>query len=1053
MLFSKKQAHRNILAVTFTNKACEEMKSRIVEDMYKITQNKGDDRINEIIEFTKLPKAKILKQAEQIFQDILHDYSFFSVSTIDSFFQKIVRNFTRETGIQYNYEIELDKTSIVNKAVDDMLERSENDKELKKDIIALVEQNMDASAKWDFRSNLKKFMKDVIESDYRNYQEEYNTLFSDKKELSKFKKDLKDIQSSFIADLTLFETQMSSVLQKYNLSIEDFSGGTTRSVINKLLQTSSKTDDNSIKLETHFNNYDILEKWLTKANIDKEPLLTATMQLIAIAEKLKSYFEKNSKDYFTAKTIGKQLNYTALIDKALQIIRENLHESKKFLISEVPVFLAEIANQNSSSFIYEKTGTFYESYLIDEFQDTSRLQWDSFKPLLSDSLASSDDTKLNIIVGDLKQSIYSWRGGDWRLLATDVKKEFANYIEEIPLEDNWRSGENIVNFNNNFFKSSSAVLQDSIISKIPKHLHSTTGELISKSIYNNITQKKQKNFESFTEVNLYESGKHSDIKVRKQIVLNMIKQIEDLQLNNHQPGEIMILVRKNSEGSFIAEEIIKYAQSIQAKTGVNYDVISSDALFISSNKAIQLVISCLKYLTNKNNLLAFTEAAYLYYLQTNIFTSQDIQFNKEDFNIKLKNLLVEIEESYKFKLLHEIIDTIVLKLELNKYKENIPFLNSFRDLVHEFGLTNTSTSEYFLEYWEEKGNQQNLKIPENQNAINIISIHKSKGLAADFAFIPFCNWTFQSNFSDIEWVRSNIKPFDKLPIWPVNSSAQLVKTHFADQYYQKSFNEIIESFNMMYVAFTRARKGLYISAELTIDKNLKHVGTLLEKSMENIYLSQENKLVLAENDGFRTYSYGTITPRTKEDISHNYINNYDIFIPDKHIKIRPFYEKDKVDSNTTNHIKEGIIYHKLFENIIHINDCDKAVSNLLYQGDIELEIADKLKTNIKNILNKDFIKSWFNGSYKITNEAEIVSKDGQLRRPDRIMEKDNEVIIVDYKFGNLEKSQYIRQTKEYGNLLLDMGYKNIKTYIWFVLMDYLLEVDIKTGSTKKIILE
>jgi ATP-dependent exoDNAse (exonuclease V) beta subunit len=292
MLFSKKQAHRNILAITFTNKACEEMKVRIVEEMHKVASNHPDSRIDEIAAFTKLPKASILNQAKHIFKDILHDYSFFSVSTIDSFFQKIVRNFTRETGIQYNYEIELDKESIVNQAVDDMLELSTNDKSLKKNIINLVQQNIDNSKKWDFRKDLKSFIKNVIESDYRMYEEAYNEFFSSKEQKTAFLKELNTIEKSFLNQIESYCIEMKDIMLKHGVELGAFSGGAGRSIPSRLLKTHDKTKDSALDIDAHFNNYDTIEKWLKKADLEKEPLKTCTLQLISTTEKLKEYYLK-----------------------------------------------------------------------------------------------------------------------------------------------------------------------------------------------------------------------------------------------------------------------------------------------------------------------------------------------------------------------------------------------------------------------------------------------------------------------------------------------------------------------------------------------------------------------------------------------------------------------------------------------------------------------------------------------------------------------------------------------------------------------------------------
>ncbi len=1041
LLFAKKQAHRNILAVTFTNKACDEMKSRIVEEMHKITQSEhSGERVQEIKQFTNLPESKIIEISKDIFKDILHDYSFFSVSTIDSFFQKIVRNFTRETGIQYNYEIELDKDQIINKGVDDLISLCEEDKSLKNDIIQLVEQNINESVKWDFRRKLKGFIKTVLESDFRLYEEEYKEFFAGKESLDKFKKSLLSIENSFINKIEDYCAQMQTVLTNNNLSIEDFSRGKT-SIVNRLLHTIDKIIIN--KMDTHFNNIDDISKWLKKADIDKEPLHSATLQLIEISKQLEEYYITNLIDYNTVRIIKGQLNYAALIDKALQVIHQNLYESGKFLISEIPVFLSEIANQNSSSFIYEKTGSYFENYLIDEFQDTSRIQWDSFKPLLSESLSTGDDKQINILVGDLKQSIYSWRGGDWRLLATDVKKEFGNFSHDINLLDNWRSGESIVKFNNDFFREAAKILEQAVISETPAELQAETGELITTSIYSKIDQKVQKDYNSLVQIDIFKESENTV----ELTIQNLIKNIEDLQEKNYEPGDMMILVRSHKEGSLIANEIIKYSQSDKAKPGITYDVISSEALYISSNKAVRLIISCLKYLADNRNELAFTEAAYSYYVYSNLKDETEIIFNKDEYTKHLSKKLEPAKEKYNYTLLHELTDTLILTLGLNKIEENIPFLNSLRDLIHDFSQNNTPEVNGFLEFWEENGEKQNLRIPEKQNAINIITVHKSKGLAADIVFVPFCNWPLY-RLNNTIWVNSDIEPYNTLPVWPANFDSKLAKSHFSRNYYLDKFRQTIEAFNMMYVAFTRAKKALFISGGEKVKKD--SVMNTFKAGIEIISSVNGSTWKTKEDEIKTTYFDGSISPVDKKNSDTDYIKTYDIFIPDKQIKIKPFFEKEKHESSSADHILEGIILHKIFENIISYSDIDDALSKLSNSGVISQDSVTDYKNKILETINHTFIQSWFDGTYRVSNEMEIADTGGFIRRPDRIMENDNEIIIVDYKFGDTEQSKYVKQTAKYANLLRKMGYQNIKTYIWFVLHNYLLEVNEKSLTTRKI---
>ncbi|MCK9322214.1 MAG: hypothetical protein M0P32_09455, partial [Bacteroidales bacterium] len=388
---------------------------------------------------------------------------------------------------------------------------------------------------------------------------------------------------------------------------------------------------------------------------------------------------------------------------------------------------------------------------------------------------------------------------------------------------------------------------------------------------------------------------------------------------------------------------------------------------------------------------------------------------------------------------------------LNKSEENVPFLNSFRDLLHDFSQNNHAEVNKFLEYWEEKGKNQNLRIPEKQNAINIITIHKAKGLDANFVFIPFTDWGLVK-YNNTVWVKPEVHPFNVLPAWPANFDSKLANSIFEKDYYDFKFKQIIESFNMLYVAFTRARIGLFISAGQKACSTNSSVASILNNGIDKLITNSTIEFDITSSDELTTYKCGNIPNTVKTESEQNYIKSYDVFIPDKQIKIKPFYEKDAHESNTDSNIIEGIKMHKIYENINLASDLDKALLKLSSTGIISTDEVNNYKLKIKKTLNYNFIKPWFDGTYKIYNEAEILSSEGKIRRPDRIMEKDNELIIIDYKFGDIEKQQYIKQTQNYAQLLSELGYQNIKTYIWFVMHDYLIEVNAENDKTEKIIL-
>ncbi|MDR2836266.1 MAG: UvrD-helicase domain-containing protein [Bacteroidales bacterium] len=1036
LLFSKDNAYKNILAVTFTNKATQEMKERIILKLNKIKNQEAEAEKIAIKQNRTI--VEIQKQAEKLLTEIIHNYSFFNISTIDSFFQKIIRSFTREIGLNYNYEVELDTEIIIDKAIDIIIENAESDQILKQGLLNLIEQNIDESSKWNFKNKLREFLKFIVKSDYRTYEKFYKDFFSDTNNIKNLKSNLNNILNSLKIICDSFSENIKSICQKHNVSRDNFSYN-GRS-LQKFLDTEIRSQDNKFSINDHFKYCDNSEKslaqWYNKSA--KSEVIFATYEILDLAHEFKISFEKKYKACKTAKIILKQLPYATLINQSLEIIKNFLSEKGKFLISDVPAFLSEIASQNSSSFIYEKTGSFFENYLIDEFQDTSRMQYDSLKPLLEESLANNEKA---ILVGDMKQAVYEWRGGDWDILANSIEKDFEYFFEKISLPYNFRSGETIVNFNNSFFSKAKNVFQNNFKDKLSEDVLKKIDYIYSdviQQINKNSFDQKTNSIVNISIIKPEENEKILRKKFEEKSIALLIKQIEDLQIKGYYPNDMMILVRTNNEGALIAENFLRYAQSKNAKSGISYDVISSTSLFISSNKAIQLIISCLKYLNDNKNNLAFIETAYINYIKD--FTKdENIVFNKSEYENKLKSF--EINDFSNQFVLHDYIENIIKFFSLHTNQNNISFLISFRDIIHEFEQKNLATLSDFLEYWEEAGSNKNIKTPENQNAINIVTIHKSKGLAGKFVFIPFCDWNFERNDAELKFLKSeNIEPFNSLPIWPVSFS-NLEDTYFEEEFYKLKFKKIIEQFNAMYVAFTRAKKGLFINV---FDKGLISAGKIFSETFNGEIVKNLNFIENSDNNWIN-YVSGNIDENTIENIQdNNIVSSYSLNIFPKQLKISSFvYRQDSNDTRTTSIIK-GNKYHKIFEKIRSINDIDFAINYALHNGIISNNETENLKNEISDLLNKNLIKNWFNNSYKVYNEIELLNSNSQIYRPDRLMLNENETIIIDYKFGEKEEKKYINQVKNYSNLLQQMDYKNIKTYLWFVFENFLLSVNNET---------
>ena len=1059
-------SYRNILAVTFTNKACEEMKSRIVNNLFQIysvnsmppdKKEKIYDIVSSISKRTGLGHDEIIGRSEFFFKSIIHDYSFFSVFTIDSFFQKIVRNLTYELGIQQNYELELDTNLIILQLVDDLMLRAESDKQLGDLVGSLIEANIAKDNKWSPKSMLYNFFKQAVDADFKEVCFDVDAYESEK--------------SILILDYCRAFRNCIDKVRKYietnNLTEEDFSASTSWNY--KKLKKFLKDDC------TESEYCDIIFKDYKKGMFNEGKWFTGNANP-DISSELDSIISGLDDDRYpefcTAYILKKNANLMRLLGVSMDLLRESLDRESIFLLSEIPSFLSQLIVEPSNGsagvsvmpFVFEKVGVRFNNFMIDEFQDTSRKQWDIFKAMLHDALSQGCDS---IIVGDKKQSIYSWRGGDWRILSgIGSDCVLGPYVEPKPLKMNFRTAADIVNFNNDFF-----------CKEYP--LRNSDNDSV-KSLYDDVKQEiKLTDDSAEVKVSLFSGTlSESDEAVSKCVFDDMLAEIEDLQLNyNVSPSKIMILVRAGKEASYIAGKFLEIPEE-KRKQGVCYEVVSNEALFIVSNPAVRMIIAYMRYMLNPNAKMSLTEAAYLYFLEKNKLEKVS-RFRKDTMVADLKNALSQGENLSDMQSF-EIVEALISRLGLNKNPDNVPFLIAFRNVVHDFSDKSTDL-QAFIDYWDERGANETLKIPESQNAIRIITIHKSKGLEADYIFIPFCNWKLiDGNFGSVDYLFYEEKD-DKgnvIARLPIENNESLTKacSEMSQLYNDDRDRKMIESFNLLYVAFTRAKYGLYVSAyEAKSDdevqntpkkkksaekpKELKTVSDLLDdyfskpadKLDENDLRKQicrDSKQVTIGDEKINVEIYRLGKRHQAKALIFN-----DGFITDYPVCEKPAarivqHLHEDVEGDLSARLR-GTKYHTVFEHIVTADDVEPSVAMLLDNGEIDRQEYETIASEIREAISQDVLKRLFDGSGKVYNEFNIIdpNSDGDImKRPDRVVEFADEVVILDYKFGeerNIKK--YSNQVRNYARLIKAMkpfAAKDVSAYIWYYFANELVKVDL-----------
>ena len=1053
-------SYRNILAVTFTNKACDEMKSRIVLNLFLISnfyrvsgilKSRINDIIVKIQGKTGLSENEIVTKSKIYFTQIIHDYSFFSVFTIDSFFQKIVRNLTYELGLQQNYELELNTDLIISQLVDDIMLRAETDNELNTNVASLIEDNIELGNKWSPKASIKDFISMAVASDFSGLD----------CNIDEYEREIDTIIKEFCVDFKQIIDKIGALIQQNGLKEEDFY---KRANYSSYCRLSNLNIEKTSCASTIFENYSEDKfkenKWFTKTS----PYFLLTGDFDAIASRLK---ELDYMRFCSAYVVKKNMNLLRLLGKATDILHENLNRDSVFLLSDVPSMLSQIINSSSDDngnvsvmpFVFESVGTRYNNFMIDEFQDTSHKQWDIFYTMLQEALSHGYGS---IVVGDIKQSIYSWRGGDWRILSRLANKDLLpDYVKTEFLDKNFRTARNIVEFNNDFFSTEY------------KNNLSLFGSLESSdnsfaSLYDDVWQKVTKNTDSEIKVSLY-SGSYnmSDEQPMVRIFKDMVAEIENLQLVHRvPPSKITVLVRKKEEASFVANAFLCIADT-DRKEGVRYDVVSDEALFVASNRAVRIILAYMRYILDNKDEISLIEASYHYFLEKNNIDSS-FEFNRKAM---LDSFLSDLcpDDSLFEKQSFEIVEIMINRLHLNLNEKNVPFLIAFRNVVHDFSERSTDL-QAFMDYWDERGFNETLKIPESQNAIRIITIHKSKGLESDYIFIPFCNWEFVAGGFGSEYL------FVKDPICggdfriPVKSNKSLENTAMADVYNASRYGKAIESYNLLYVAFTRAKCGLYVSSYIKEGtRGGTRVSCLLTDYFSNESFDQDivdktqNTVLRKRGEGWKRttkevdsiniqiYTKGKLPQPEDIDTTgdNNFINEYPV--REKPLMNIVHHLRENIDGDRSAMIK-GTKYHSIFERIKTVADVAPSVAVMFDNGEIDIDTYEKLVQELCNALSMEPLSKWFSGNCKVYNEFNIIDPDSdeRLKRPDRVMVFPDEVVVLDYKFGQEENlKKYADQVRDYARLMSVMKQfagKKISAYIWYYFKNELVKVDL-SGET------
>jgi ATP-dependent helicase/nuclease subunit A len=1025
-LRSRSHYFKHILAVTFTNKATQGMKDRILAYLDEFANGRGGDLATELKTELNLDDQTFQQYAQEAQSAILHEYSHFSISTIDAFFQKVIRSFTREAGLTGDYRLEIDQDPVLEEVIDSLIDELGNNKILTEWVVDFARENLENERAWDVRNSLIDFSKEIFREEFKMVEDEVVKRSSDHQYFQDLKKRLGSIRARFISNICRPAKEASSILasQQWNITDLNYGKGTGLPNFLELCSGIKKVKDLKEPPGTRVMALAADEaNWPSKKTpFASEIAKTAREELIPRLQRIIDVIEKDLTEALSAEVALQNLYVFGLVADISRKLKEYKDENNLMLLADAPKFLNGVIQDSDTPFIYEKVGSFYKNYLIDEFQDTSGLQWSNFLPLLLNSL---DQGHSSLVVGDVKQAIYRWRGGDLNLLQNEVEKNVGkDRVSIMNLDSNFRSSSAIVDFNNAIFSTASAIVS------------LETGQPISAAAYEDVGQKVSKGTEGLVQIRFLPEEK--DGLKWKEKALDLIPvYLERLQDSGAELRDIAFLVRRNEEGQEIIAHLLKYKSSTFARPGYSYDVVSSESLLINSAATVNLLEGAMKYLLNPDDDIARSQLAFEFarIFDPNRPLSEVFAVtNQSIFESYLPQSFTKEKAALKKLPLFELTETLIGIFRLGEQHGELAFLQGFQNLVLDFFTRERNDLGAFLEWWEENKAKKSIAVSGQVDAAQIISIHKSKGLQFKYVIIPFCAWAVDhDSFNSPQlWVRSDEPAFRDAGYFPVKYSPILAGTFFKDFYTEENTRTYLDNLNLLYVALTRAEQGLIVIAPDPENRNSKKgVTNLLLRS-----ILQSESLQPKFNRVTREFNAGTwaFHPEKTNRVESNTLNLniYSVSSWREKLVIRQQARGyfNHLDGEKRQKIDYGIHIHNVLARIRTAEQIPDILERLLFEGTISADEKRPLLQELRSLLDNSKIKSWFEEGWDVRTEVPILLPGGTESRIDRLIMRDRRAVVIDFKTGEHAKADQ-RQVLEYMDILRKMNFLEVEGYLLY----------------------
>ena len=997
--------YREILAITFTNKAVNEMKERIINSLFEFGNvrdlNNAPPMFLTLSDELGIDADTLQRRSKKTLKEILHNYAFFDVSTIDKFTHRLIRTFAKDLKLPQNFEVVLDTNLLLSEAVDRLVSKAGIDPTLTMILIAFAIEKANEDKSWDVSRDIFDMGKELLfKEKYQNALENLST--KNISDFTQLKKLLKAKIKALESKIKLAGQTNLNLIEDNGLEISDF----YRGWFSKFMIDVSELNSNinfSAAWKQDFENATLYTKALSddkKATID------------SLHSTFSSHFKIIKNNFFELTFLNNAYkNIVPLtVLNALQQEVKNLELER----DEIPlatfndIISKEIKNQ-PVPFIYERLGEKYRHYFIDEFQDTSELQWENLIPLIGNALESIDDKGNKgslLLVGDAKQAIYRWRGGkaeQFLNLINLTKNPFIITPEIEDLPSNYRSYDEVIKFNNNFFTTISPNINNTIY----------------KALFENGNSQKHNSLKGgYVQLSFIEEEDKNENELYCIEVLNTIQKVLE---HNHPLKDICILVRDKKNGVLLAEFLSEN----------QIPIISSETLLLKSNPKVNFLINLLKYSVASTDL----EASYaiLSFLDS---TSKKLH---EYISDNLRNLETHLTRKFGFafdKLRQSsVYDGFEQAIKLfNLVADSDAFVTYLLDEVLDVEYKQGASATLFLEYWEKKKDTLSISAPNAMNAVQIMTIHKSKGLEFPVVIFPFANSHIYKEIKPKMWIPVNGEDFNGFDQLLINKNKEVLNYNEVAEALYNDENEKLEldAFNVLYVALTRAVKNLFIISKKeytgkTSEPKSDYYSGLFIKYLKQIGIWDEGKL---------EYAFGSLSLSSRNTSIKNEEQTINFQYSYKERSSFKIVTKSGMlwDTTTETALSKGNTIHYILSLIETENDIQSCFEQLVQKGFINEKEMPSLKSKIFSIIQHPELKEFYSENVTIKNETDIITKNGIILRPDRIVFDASDAsfaTIIDYKTGN-RNIAYKDQINSYASALEEMNFKINKKIIVYI---------------------